>query len=268
MPSSSPGPPASSRRRACRLLAAALLLAVGAAPARAERPVTVFAAASLTNALTRIGTLYEERTRQPVRLSFASSATLARQIEAGAPAQIFASANERWMDHLAEAGLIAAATRTSPIANALVLIAPRDSPLGAVTVDETLDLAGLIGDGDRIAVGDPDHVPAGIYAREALENLGLWQAAEARLARTGDVRAALALVERGEAPLGIVYATDAAVSDGVKRLGRFPDAAHTRVSYPFAVVAGEEGAAVASLFAFLLGPQAAQIFREAGFVVR
>jgi molybdate transport system substrate-binding protein len=258
-----------SRRAGLRLLAAAVCLAVLPAwPARAGEPVTVFAAASLTDAFERVGALYEERTGRPIRFSFAASSTLARQIEAGAPAQIFASANERWMDYLADAALIEADSRVSPIGNRLVLIAPTDTPLDEVAVEPSLDLAGLIEDGERIAIGDPDHVPAGLYARDALESLGLWGEAEGLLARTADVRAALALVETGEAPLGIVYATDAAASDRVKVIGRFPADSHAPITYPFAVIAGRAGTEVEAVFEFLLGPDAAAVFEDAGFAVR
>ena len=251
-----------------RLLAAALICTAAVATARAQEPVTVFAAASLTEVLQWVGELYEERTGQPIRFSFASSSTLARQIEAGAPVQIYVSANERWMDYVAEIGLIEPSTRVGPVGNSLVLIAPSDSPLGNVTIDETLDLAGLLDDGERIAIGDPDHVPAGLYAREALETLGLWNAASDLLARTADVRAAVALVETGEAPLGIVYATDAMASDRVKVLGRFDDGLHTPVIYPLAVVAGQRSAEVDAVLDFLLGPDAVQLFEAAGFTIR
>jgi len=234
----------------------------------AEEPVTVFAAASLTDAVERIAELYETETGTPVRLSFASSSTLARQITAGAPAQIYLSANERWMDRVAEAGLIEPETRVSALGNRLVLIAPADSELEEVTVDGDLDLVALLDDGERIAVGDPDHVPAGLYAKSALENLGFWEATADRLARSADVRAALALVATGEAPLGIVYATDAAASADVEVLGRFPEGSHTPITYPFAIVAGEAEPAVEQLFAFLRGPEATAVFEEAGFSVR
>ena len=250
-----------------RLLITAVLC-VAAAPAQAEDPVTVFAAASLTEAFERIGSLYEEETGRQLRFSFAASSTLARQIEAGAPAQIFASANERWMDHVAEADLIETDSRVSPIGNRLVLIAPADSPLGEIAVDEALDLAGLVGDGARVALADPDHTPVGLYAREALETLGLWSEAEGLLARTADVRAAVALVETGEAPLGLVYATDAASSDRVKVVGEVPEDAHTAISYPFAIVAGEPDPVVRDVFDFLVGPDAARVFEDAGFTVR
>lgn len=246
------------------VLLAAALLAV-ALPVRAE-PVTVFAAASLTNAMEAVGAAYAERTNDEIRFSFASSSTLARQIEAGAPAQIYASANERWMDYVEARDLIAAETRLSPIGNRLVLVAAADKDAREVEVTSALDLASLLGPDGRLAVGDPAHVPAGMYAREALERLGLWTAAEPRLARADNVRAALALVERGEAPYGIVYATDAAIADGVDVVGTFPAESHTPITYPFAVVAGAEGEAVEDFFAFMTSDAALAIYARFGFV--
>ncbi len=242
-------------------------LAIGlalAAPARAEPP-TVFAAASLTDAMEAAGKAYEEKTGHLVRFSFASSSTLARQIEAGAPADIFASANEQWMDYLQERQLIEEDSRVSPISNGLVLIAPLDSDLSDVTVSRDTDLAAMLGDEGRLAVGDPAHVPAGIYARESLESLGLWDATEPRLARADDVRAALALVARGEAPLGIVYSTDAKIDDEVKVVGRFPADSHKPISYPFAVVKDAQGDDVDALFAFLTSEAALKIYEQYGF---
>ncbi|NBC32656.1 MAG: molybdate ABC transporter substrate-binding protein [Alphaproteobacteria bacterium] len=255
-----------------RLLAAAVLLSLGAlsdrSPAVAEDAVTVFAAASLTDAVTTILDAHEAATGQPIRLSFAASSTLARQIEAGAPAQIYLSANERWMDYVADLGLIAPDTRVSPIGNALVLIAPADTPLDTVTLDAETDWADLLRPGERIAIADPDHTPVGLYARESMESLGLWETARDRLARTAEVRAALALVETGEAPLGIVYATDAAVSDRVTVIGRFPEDSHTPISYPFAIVADQNGPAVRAVYEALLGDDAQAVFAAAGFTLR
>lgn len=259
------------RRRTTRLLVAfaAFAAVLSAVPrASAQEPVTVFAAASLTDAVERIAARYEAETGTPVRLSFASSSTLARQITAGAPAQIYLSANERWMDHVAEAGLIEPETRVSALGNRLVLIAPADSALDDVAVDGELDLTAMLAEGERIAVGDPDHVPAGLYAKDALESLGLWEASADRLARTADVRAALALVATGEAPSGIVYATDAAVSDDVKVLGRFPEGSHTPITYPFAIIEGAAEPPVKDLFAYLRGAEATAVFEDAGFTVR
>ncbi|MDF1586760.1 molybdate ABC transporter substrate-binding protein [Marinimicrococcus flavescens] len=238
---------------------------VPSAAARAQEPVTVFAAASLTDAMEEIGRLYGEQTGHAVRFSFASSSTLARQIEAGAPARLFASASEQWMDYLAERGLIEKASRTSPIGNSLVLIAPADSPLAPQRIDGALDLAALLGPDERLAVGDPDHVPAGIYARKALEALGLWEEAEPRLARADNVRAALALVEQGETPLGIVYGTDAAATDRVRIVGTFPVGSHPPVSYPFALVAGAATEESEALLGYMTGEQGLAVFRRFGF---
>ncbi len=264
------------RRSVLRLVPAAAIAGAAAAmsdvstpaPAAAQEPVTVFAAASLTDAFEAIGALHQEATGRPVRFSFAASSTLARQIEAGAPAQIYASANERWMDHVEALGLIEPGTRVSPIGNSLVLIAPGDSPLDTVALGEGTDLTALLRPGERIAIADPDHTPVGLYAREAMTTLGLWAAAAERLARTSEVRAALALVAAGEAPLGIVYATDAAISGGVRIVGRFPADSHTPIAYPFAIIAGQDTPAVRAVYDTLLGPEAQAVFAAAGFTVR
>lgn len=249
-----------------RVLAFCLLLslALGRATVAAE-PLTVFGAASLTDALTAAGEAWRERSGGEVRFSFASSSVLARQIEAGAPADIFASANEAWMDRLAEAGLIDTASRTSPIANSLVLIAPAGSALGEVEIGPSTDFLALLPPDGRVAVGDTAHVPAGIYAKQALTNLGAWAALEPRLALADNVRAALALVERGEAPLGIVYATDAAIVDEVKVVGRFPGDSHEPITYPFAMVKGREGAAARAFMDFLTSDDGLAIFQRYGF---
>jgi len=236
--------------------------------ARAEdsAPLTVFAAASLTNALEDIGALWRNQGKGEVRFSFAASSVLARQIEQGAGADLFASADEQWMDYLAERNLIVPATRTSFLGNRLVLVAPADTT-GTVEIGPGLDLAALLGDG-RLATGDPEHVPAGRYAREALTKLGLWQAAEPRLARAENVRAALVLVERGEAPFGIVYATDAVASSKVRVAGVFPDDSHAPISYPIAVVAGRDSPTARAFLDFLGGVEAREVFARRGFLVQ
>ncbi|MGI9384766.1 MAG: molybdate ABC transporter substrate-binding protein [Methyloligellaceae bacterium] len=244
--------------------AAALTAASGLRPAAAET-VTVFAAASLTNALEEIAARYRKAENGNIRFSFAASSTLARQIEAGAPAQILGSANERWMDHLAKAGLIVTETRVSPISNRLVLIAPAESTLDEVEIDRSLDLAALLGEDARLAVGDPAHVPAGLYARQALEHLGLWRKLEPRLALADNVRAALALVARGEAPLGIVYETDARITDRIKVLGVFPKGSHKPITYPFATLKGAATREVRALFDFITGAPGRAVFRAHGF---
>ncbi|MEX0923929.1 MAG: molybdate ABC transporter substrate-binding protein [Rhodovibrionaceae bacterium] len=253
-------------RKPCLALAVILagLLTPGVHPAKAE-DLTVFAAASLTDVMTAAGEVFRGKTGSEVRFSFASSSTLARQIEAGAPAQIFASANESWMDYLEERQLILAGSRESPIANRLVLIAPASSARGSVGVDVNLDLPALLGEGGRLVLGDPEHVPAGIYAKQALKSLGLWAGVEDRLARTDTARAALALVESGEAPLGIVYATDAKISEGVEAVGTIPASAHTPITYPFALLAEGDGEAARAFLAYLLGEEGISIFESFGF---
>ena len=254
-----------------RLIVAAIALTAAAcarAPEAEAESVTMLAAASLTDALSEIAADYQEETGTQVRLSFASSSTLARQIEAGAPADIFASADRQWMDYLSERGLIDEASRAEPIGNALVLIAPADSSVAAPTIDASLGLPALLGPNGRLAVGDPDHVPVGLYARQALEHLELWDEAEPRLARAEDVRGVLALVARGEAPLGIVYATDAAISPDVTVLGAFAAGAHEPIVYPFALLDGEPSAAAQDFFAYITGDEGRAVFAAHGFQPR
>lgn len=249
-----------------RCLCVVLSIAWVASGAHAERVVTVFAASSLAEAMTRLGDSYTDRTGVRVRFSFAASSTLARQIEAGAPAQIYISANDAWMDYLAAKGLTAPATQRNPIRNVLVLVAPRGSALGAVSLSGETNIAALLGADGWLATGDPDHVPAGIYARQALQALGQWPLLRDRLARSDNVRAALALVARGEARLGIVYATDAKISDAVKIIASFPTSSHEPITYSFAIVAGHDGGDVRHLFDYLTGPEGLKMFRQFGFM--
>ena len=264
----SPRPAGRSGRRTLlrRALGAWFAIAtVVAAPgpgAWADTDILVFAAASMTDAMTAIAESYSASTGIRVALSFASSSALARQIENGAPAAVFVSANRLWMDRLVSAGLIAPATRTDLAANRLALIAPRSSAVKA-EIGPSLDLAALLGDG-RLAIGDPDHVPAGLYGRAALDSLGLWRDAAPRLARTSDVRGALALVARGETPLGLVYATDATVTDRVRVVGLFPPHSHPPIVYPAALTATGNPAARRFL-TYLEGPEARAILSARGF---
>ena len=244
----------------------ALALACGLASAARADEVTVFAAASTTNALTEIGRMFTAKTGNPVRSSFASSSTLAKQVEQGAPANVFVSADTKWMDYLAAHKLVAAGTRADLLGNGLVLIAPLASKLDHVALAKDTDLAALLG-GGRLAVGDPDHVPVGIYAKQALQAMGQWKALEPRLARAESVRAGLALVERGEVPLGIVYSTDAAISKQVKVIGTFPDALHDRITYPVALVAGNATPTARAFLAYLSSPDAKAVFARYGFKV-
>jgi molybdate transport system substrate-binding protein len=233
-------------------------------PAARAQELTVFAAASLTDAMRDVAGAWEKAGHKPLRQSFSASSTLARQIEQGAPANLFASADEKWMDYLATRGLIASDTRADILGNDLVLIVPANRAKH-VTIGRGFDLVALLGPDGRLATGDPAHVPAGIYAQQALTRLGVWSAVEPRLARTEDVRGALQLVERGEAPAGIVYATDAAVSSGVAIAGTFPADSHDPITYPFAVVKGGDTPEARALLAFLRGPEAEAIFTRRGF---
>ncbi len=243
------------------LLIIVLLLAPLTAHAQA---LTVFAAASLTDAFKDISTAWEKAGHMPLRLSVGASSTLARQIEQGAPANVFASADEKWMDYLADRKLIAADTRKDLLGNDVVLIVPANKPQHVV-IAPGFDLLGLLGADGRLAVGDPAHVPVGLYAEQSLRKLGMWDAVQSRLARAEDVRAALRFVELGEAPAGIVYATDAAVSTGVRIAGTFPDNTHDPVAYPFAVLKTGDTAEARALMSFLEGPQAHEIFARRGF---
>jgi molybdate transport system substrate-binding protein len=233
--------------------------------ARAQE-LTVFAAASLTDALKDISAEWVKAGHPPLSLSFGASSTLARQIEQGAPANLFASADEKWMDYLVQKKLIAADTRKDLLGNDLVLVVPADTPRH-VTIGQGFDLLGLLGPTGRVATGDPAHVPVGLYAEQALRKLGIWDAVAPRLARTDDVRSALLLVERGEAPAGIVYATDAAVSKAVMIAGTFPDSSHDPVTYPFAVTKAGDTPQARALLDFLSGPQARTVFVQRGFKV-
>lgn len=251
-------------RRLSRAVAV-LALAFTAATAAAQ-DVTVFAAASLTNVFEEIAKAYRAKGGGAVKFSFASSSTLAKQIENGAAADIFASADEQWMDYLAERKLIEPATRSSRLSNTLVLITPA-SDKRPVDIKPGFDLAGMIGNG-KLATGDPAHVPVGRYAQQALTKLGIWDAVAPKIARTDNVRAALLLVERGEAPFGIVYGTDAAASGKVNVAGTFPADSHAPVSYPFAILAKRDRPEVKSFFEFLYGSEAQAVYRKAGFSVK
>lgn len=237
-----------------------------ARPTLAQPPLTIFAAASLTDALRALAAEWAARGHPAPRLSLAASSTLARQIEQGAGADIFLSADERWMDHLQQRNLIVPETRISPIGNALALITPSDQP-AQVELARGTDLLALLGPRGRLAVADPAHVPAGRYAQAALEWTGQWAALSPRLARADNVRAALLLVARGEAPFGIVYSTDAATSGGVALAGLFPPESHPPITYPFAITRHAAASTEArALHAFLAGAQARPVWHRFGFM--
>jgi molybdate transport system substrate-binding protein len=249
-------------------VAAATAIAVGAmalGPASAqEKTLTVFAAASLKNALDDANAAFTKQTNIKVTTSYAASSALAKQLESGAPADVFISADLDWMDYATGKNLVNPATRVNLLGNKLVLIAPKDSKLDNVAIGPGFDIARLAGDG-RIAVGDVKAVPAGRYAKTALESLGAWAAAEKRLAMAENVRAALAYVSRGETPVGIVYATDAKADSGVKVVGVFPDGSHPPVTYPIAATTGANKPETARYLDFLRSQNARPIFEAHGF---
>lgn len=229
-------------------------------------PTSLFAAASTTDAVTKIAGDFEVKTGCKVTTVFAGSSTLAKQIEAGAPAQLFLSANESWMDKLASDGLVDSATRMDLLGNELVLIAPKDEAL-QYSFEEGASLTTAIGDG-KLALADPEAVPAGIYAREALIHLKLWDDVAGQIVSSGDVRAALAWVERGEARAGIVYRTDARISDKVIIVATIPNDSHEAVTYPLAlVVEGQKPASetAKAFMTYLSSAKASKVFAAFGF---
>ncbi len=234
-----------------------------AGPASAQDALTVFAAASMKNAVDDINAEFTKATGIKVSASYAASSALAKQIENAAPADIFASADLEWMDYVAQKKLIKDDTRVNLLGNKLVLIAPKDSKIGNVAIAKGFDLAKLAG-GERIAFADVRAVPAGKYAKAALESLGSWAAAEPKAAMAENVRAALALVSRGETPLGIVYETDAKIDPGVKIVGTFPEGSHPAITYPVAVTATAKPDAMKYL-AYLRSQNAKIIFEKYGF---
>ncbi|MFD1697452.1 molybdate ABC transporter substrate-binding protein [Roseibium aestuarii] len=231
--------------------------------ARAEEPLTILAAASLTDALTEIGAAWARAGHPAPVFSFAGTGTLARQLDAGAPADLFVSADQAWMDHAEEQGTVAADSIVEIAANALVLVgAPEAEPLAApLTLDAVL---GSLGTG-RLAIAEPESVPAGRYARQAFETLGYWSALEPRLAPMDNVRVALATVARGETPLGVVYGSDAVIEPGVRVLATLPNDSHTPITYPAAVTPEAQPEAGAFLD-FLTSPEAVKILESKGFL--
>jgi molybdate transport system substrate-binding protein len=224
--------------------------------------ITVFAAASLTNVLQELGDGYTKDSSIPVRFSFAASSALARQIENGSPADIFFSADIEWMDYLQSRKLIQTASRQNALGNQLVLIAPSTSRV-TLKIAPHFALAATLG-ADRLATGDPDSVPVGRYAHEALTNLGVWDQVSARLVRADSVRSALAFVDRGEAALGIVYATDAQIDKNVRVVDVFPETTHMAIIYPVALTSVAKPDA-AKFIAFMRSPAGDLVFRHYGF---
>ncbi|HGN1750989.1 TPA: molybdate ABC transporter substrate-binding protein [Providencia stuartii] len=234
----------------------------------AAEKITVFAAASLTNAMNEISEQYQKENKVEVVSSYASSSTLARQIEQGAPANLFISADQQWMNYAIDKHLMVENTRYTLLGNELVLIAPKDSKIEKVEINKQTDWKKLL-DGGRLAVGDPEHVPVGIYAKEALSYLGAWDTVNPLLlARTNNVRSGMALVERDEAPLGIVYGSDAVASQKVKVVGIFPADSHKPVEYPMAIVKDQDNQATRDFYEYLKTPAASEVFKRYGFTPR
>lgn len=223
----------------------------------ATQKITVFAAASLTNAMQDIATSYKDA---EIVFSFASSSVLAKQIEQGAPADIFMSADQKWMNYLIEHKV--ATDKQNLLKNGLVLIAPKQSKLEKVEINANTDWQAILPKGERLAVGDPDHVPAGLYAKESLTNLGVFDKLLPQMAPASNVRDALMLVERNEAALGIVYSTDAKVSDKVKIIGSFPAETFTPIEYPITLLKPE----AKKFYQYLSSETAKKIFQKYGFI--
>jgi molybdate transport system substrate-binding protein len=232
-------------------------------PVAAQETLTVFAAASLKNALDDVNAAFTKASNIKVTASYAASSALAKQIESGAPADAYISADLKWMDYVAGKKQIKTDTRFNLLGNRLVLIAGKDSKLNKVQIGQGFDIAKLAGDG-RIAVADTKAVPAGLYAKAALEKLGAWKAAEPKLAQAENVRATLAFVARGETPIGIVYETDAKVEPNVKIVGHFPDGSYPPVTYPAAATVHAK-ADTAKYLKFLHGAEAKAVFEKYGF---
>lgn len=254
-------------RRISIAVLAAILASITAlsqvATAQDGKPITIFAAASMKNALDDINAAFTKQTGIKTVASYAASSALMKQIENGAPADVFASADIEWMDYGSQKMVIKDGTRVNLLGNRLVLVAPKDSKIGEVKIGPGFDLAKLVGDG-RVATGDVRSVPVGKYAKAALEKLGAWAAVKPKMAMTESVRAALALVARSEAPLGIVYSTDAKAEPGVKVVGTFPEDSHPPIVYPVALTVTAKPDA-ARYLAFLRSQLSKTVFESFGF---
>jgi molybdate transport system substrate-binding protein len=260
-------PMTTNRLRSLLVAFCALLAAACNAPSRteqAERAPIVLAAASLQDALEEAAQTWEAQGHARPALSFAASSALARQIENGAPADLFISADEEWMDELGRKGLLREGTRQTLLGNALVLVAPAGSR-AEVALGNSMELPLALGANGRLAIADPETVPAGKYAKAALEKLGIWAAVSNRVAPAENVRAALALVERGEVPLGVVYRTDALVTVKARLVARFPADSHPPIRYPAAVLKASDNADAEAFLDFLASPEARAIFAKYGF---
>ncbi len=244
-------------------LALAMILAIATPAVAQQRGPLVLAAASLQESLNAAADGWAHKGHPRPVISFAASSALARQIESGAPADLFISADEDWMNYVASKGKVKAGTRVSFLTNSLVLIAPTSSRV-RLTIAPRFPLARALGEG-RLAMADPDAVPAGKYGKEALTRLGVWPSVEGKVARAENVRAALALVDRGETPLGIVYATDAKADPGVRVVGTFPANSHAPITYPVAGLTASTNRDAEGFRRYLISAEGKAIFRRFGF---
>lgn len=243
-----------------------IVAALSPTVAATAKPPLVLAAASLQESLNAAADAWVARHHERPILSFAASSALAKQIDAGAPADVFISADEPWMDDVQKNGFVASGTRVSFLANTLVLIAPATSK-GSIAIRPGFPLAQALGGGGRLAMADPDSVPAGKYGKAALTTLGVWPSVQDKVVRGDSVRAALAFVERGEVPYGIVYATDALSSKGVRIVGVFPSSSHAPITYPIARLTASTNREAEAFRLFLISAQGRAIFRHYGFLV-
>ncbi|MCE6074877.1 molybdate ABC transporter substrate-binding protein [Agrobacterium vitis] len=243
----------------------ALILFVAPQAFAADQSLTVFAAASLKETMSKIADDWKAETGREVKLSFAASSALAKQIDEGAPADLFISADLNWMDHLDKGGELVPGSRVNLLGNRIVLVAASSSTI-TTKIAPGFDLAGLLGD-ERLAMGNVASVPAGVYGKAALENLGVWANIKDKVAQADNVRAALLLVSRQEAPLGIVYETDARVDPAVKILDRFPENSHPAIVYPAGVLKASTNPDAKAFLAYLQQGKASKVFRTAGFTV-
>lgn len=254
------------RRSFLLSVAAAVSMGLAAAlPASAAEKLVVFAAASLKGSLDDVAKLYEKKSGDTVAISYAASGPLAKQIEAAAPADIFISADTKWMDYVVKAGAVKKDAVVNLLGNRLVLVAAKDSTI-SLKIGKGFDLVKALGD-SRLAMGEVKSVPAGTYGKDALEYYGIWKDVEKKAAFAENVRAALKLVTTGEAPLGIVYETDAKADKGVKVIDTFGEESHKPIVYPAAPIAASKSPATKAFFDFLRGPEATEVFKKAGFTV-
>jgi molybdate transport system substrate-binding protein len=248
------------------ILASAIISLSSLAPAAAaDKPLNVFAAASLKGSLDKVAKLFEDKTGTKVAISFAASSALAKQIEAAAPADLFISADLKWMNYVVEKQAVKKEAVVKLLGNRLVLVAAADSTI-ALKIGKGFPLAETLG-ANHLAMGEVKSVPAGKYGKEALEYYGVWPAVQAKVAGADNVRAALQLVSRGEAPLGIVYETDAKADKGVKVIDTFPEESHAPIVYPVAPVAASANPATQEFLSFLMSAEAQAVFKEAGFTI-